>query len=171
METAFIDLARDLMQTLRSGPLLDTRRGRPFSTERHAGDGVLRVSHGAVLYASPNAVSIMRDAGVEGRVTACAPPNFPGERSASLPCSAPPRPRHGARIAGRTLGYRSISLTAGALVLVDDLTEARRRERELGVEEATIRRSTTGSRTTCRPSRRCCACRPGAAATTRYGKG
>ena len=141
METAFIDLARDLMQTLRGGPLLDTRRGRPFSTERHAGDGVLRVSPGgAVLYASPNAVSIMRDAGVEGRVTGMRASELPGGALGIAPMlGAAGALATELEIAGRTLGYRSISLTAGALVLVDDLTEARRRERELGVKEATIR--------------------------------
>jgi two-component sensor histidine kinase len=141
METAFIDAVRDLMQTLRSGPLLDARTQHPFSTERRAGDGVLRVSPGGtVMYASPNAVSIMREAGVEGRVT--------GMRAAELPGGAfSIAPMLGAagglatelEFGGRTLGYRCIALTSGALVLVEDLTEARRRERELGVKEATIR--------------------------------
>ena len=141
METAFIDLARDLIQTLRAGPLLDTRRGRPFATERHAGDGVLRVSPGgAVLYASPNAVSIMRAAGVEGRVTGMRASELPGGALGIAPMlGAAGALAAELEISGRTLGYRSISLTAGALVLVDDLTEARRRERELGVKEATIR--------------------------------
>jgi two-component sensor histidine kinase len=141
METAFIDAARDLMQTLRDGPLLDAHTGRPFSTERRPGDGVLRVSPGgAVAYASPNAVSIMREAGVEGRVT--------GMRAAELPGGALGiAPMLGAAgglateldLGGRTLGYRCIALTSGALVLVEDLTESRRRERELGVKETTIR--------------------------------
>jgi two-component sensor histidine kinase len=141
MESAFIDAARDLMQTLRQGPLLSTRSGRPFATERSAGDGVLRVGpSGDVTYASPNAVSIMRDAGVEGRVT--------GMRASELPGGAlgisPVVGASGAlatelEVAGRTFGYRTIALTAGALVLCEDLTEARRRERELDVKEATIR--------------------------------
>lgn len=141
MESAFIDAARDLMRTLRSGPLIDLRGGEPFSTERRAGDGVLRVSpRGSILYASPNAVHIMRDAGVEGRVT--------GMRASELPGGAlgisPTLGSSGAlatelEIGGRTLLYRSIALTRGSLVLVEDLTEARRRERELGVKEATIR--------------------------------
>ena len=42
-------------------------------------------------------------------------------------------------VAERVLGYRSIGLPAGALVLVEDLTEARRREQEIKVKEATIR--------------------------------
>jgi two-component sensor histidine kinase len=42
-------------------------------------------------------------------------------------------------VADRVLGYRSIGLPAGALVLVEDMTEARRREAEIKVKEATIR--------------------------------
>jgi two-component sensor histidine kinase len=42
-------------------------------------------------------------------------------------------------VAERVLGYRSIGLPAGALVLVEDLTEARRREQEIKVKDATIR--------------------------------
>ena len=136
METAFIDAARDLMQTLRGGPLLGARGGRPFSTERHAGDGVLRVNPGGgVLYASPNAVTIMRLAGVEGRVTGMRASELPGGALGIAPMlGVPGAMATELEIGGRTLGYRAISLTAGALVLVDDLTEARRRERELGVE-------------------------------------
>ena len=42
-------------------------------------------------------------------------------------------------VAGHTLSYRSMALATSVLVLVEDLTEARRRERELDVKEATIR--------------------------------
>jgi two-component sensor histidine kinase len=141
METAFIDAARDLMQTLRTGPLVEARTQEPFATERRAGDGVLRVGRrGDIVYASPNAVSIMRNAGVEGRVT--------GMRAAELPGGAigisPLLGTSGAlatelEVGGRTLGYRALALSSSLLILVEDLTEARRRERELGIKEATIR--------------------------------
>jgi two-component system, sensor histidine kinase PdtaS len=141
METAFIDAARDLMQTLRDGPLVETRTGLPFATERRAGDGVLRVSgRGEITYASPNAVSIMRNAGVEGRVTGMRAAELPGGAVGISPllggCGALATELE---VGDRTLGYRSLALTAGLLVLVEDLTEARRRERELGIKEATIR--------------------------------
>jgi two-component sensor histidine kinase len=141
METAFIDAARDLMQTLRDGPLLDARRNRPFATERRAGDGVLRVSRrGDITYASPNAVSIMRDSGVDGRVTGMRAAELPGgARGISPMLGATGALATELEIAGRTLGYRTIALTSGALVLVEDLTDVRRRERQLGVKEATIR--------------------------------
>ena len=79
MENAFIEAARELLETLRDGPLLDARTGQPFWALRRAGDGVLRVSRrGIVTYASPNAVSIMRNAGVEGRVTGMHASELPG---------------------------------------------------------------------------------------------
>ena len=141
METAFIDAARDLMQTLRGGPLRDARSGGSFSTERRPGDGVLRASPGGdVLYASPNAVSIMRDAGVEGRVTGMRASELPGGALSIAPMlGGSGGMETELELGGRTLGYRCIALTSGALVLVEDLTEARRRQRELGVKEATIR--------------------------------
>ena len=42
-------------------------------------------------------------------------------------------------VAGRVLHYRSIALPQGVLVLVEDLTEARRAEREIELKQATIR--------------------------------
>ncbi len=141
MERAFIGSARDLLDALRTGPLLDARTGAPFATTRRAGDGVLRVDpRGRVVYASPNAVTILRLAGVEGRVT--------GMRAAELPGGGlGVSPVLGTRyslatqieVADRVLGYRAMPMSSDALVLVEDLTEARRREREIVVKEATIR--------------------------------
>ena len=141
MENAFIESARDLLQTLRDGPLLDTRTGRPFWALRRAGDGVLRVSRrGIVTYASPNAVSIMRNAGVEGRVTGMHASELPGGGRGIAPLlGASGALAAELEVAGHILSYRSLALPTSVLVLVEDLTEARRRERELVVKEATIR--------------------------------
>lgn len=92
MERAFVDSARDLLGALRSGPILDVNDGRPFATSRTAGDGLMRVDlRGRVTYASPNAVGIMRLAGVEGRVTGSRAAS-PARGSASRRCSAPGAP-------------------------------------------------------------------------------
>ena len=141
METAQMDATEELLETLRSGPLLDAGTREPFSTTRHAGDGVLRVRPtGRITFASPNAVNIMRLAGVEGRVTGMQASALPGGGFGISPVlGAPGAVRVEAEIADRVLGYRSIALQAGALVLVEDLTEARRRELELRVKETTIR--------------------------------
>ena len=141
METAQMDATEELLETLRSGPLLDAGTREPFSSTRHAGDGVLRVRPtGRISFASPNAVNIMRLAGVEGRVTGMQASALPGGGFGISPVlGAPGAVRVEAEIADRVLGYRSIALQAGALVLVEDLTEARRRELELRVKETTIR--------------------------------
>ena len=141
MENAFIEAAQELLGTLRAGPLLDTRTGKPFWTLRRAGDGVLRVSRrGIVTYASPNAVSIMRNAGVDQRVTGMHASELPGGGRGIAPLlGASGALAAELEVAGHTLSYRSMALATSVLVLVEDLTEARRRERELDVKEATIR--------------------------------
>jgi len=141
METAFMDAAEELLDSLSRGPLLDVRDGAPFSTTRRPGDGVMRVSStGQIAYASPNAVNIMRLAGVEGALGGMKASTLPGGGFGIAPVLG----THGAvkvdaEVADRVLGYRSIALPAGALVLVEDLTDAKRREAEIKVKEATIR--------------------------------
>lgn len=136
-----MDAACELLVVLASGPLLDVRTGELFSTHRTAGDGVLRIDgEGRVSYASPNAVNILGLAGHEGPVTGVAAPELPGGGYAIAPVLG----SRGAiaietEVAQRSLYYRSISLSRGVLVLVEDVTEQRRREAELKVKEATIR--------------------------------
>ena len=141
METASMQLAEEILRMLGDGPLRELDTGVSFSTTRRAGDGVLRISaEETVAYASPNAVNIMRLAGVESprgsKVAA-----LPGARSTILPVVG----EEGVAISteiesvGRVLGYRAIGVESGALVLVEDRTEARHREQELKVKEATIR--------------------------------
>lgn len=141
METAFMEAAAAILDALRVGPLLDVRTSEPFSTVRHAGDGVMRVDgDGRINYASPNAVNILRLAGVEGSVA--------GKKAASLPGGgfgiAPVLGTTAAiavevEVGERVLGYRTIGIRDGAVVLFDDRTEAFRRDAELKVKDATIR--------------------------------
>ena len=141
METAFMQVADELMGTLADRPLADVRTGEPFATVRTAGDGVIRVSEsGDIAYASPNAVNIMRLAGVESALI--------GMRASAMPGGGfGVSPVLGTRdaiaveteVGERVLGYRTIGLPTGALVLVEDRTEARRREQEIKVKDATIR--------------------------------
>jgi len=141
MESAFMDVAEELLDTLSDGPLRDARTGEPFATDRNAGDGVMRVnSSGHIAYASPNAVNIMRLAGVDGALAGIQASSLPGGGFGISPVLGT---REGisvdAEVANRVLRYRTIGLPAGALVLVEDITETRRREAELKVKEATIR--------------------------------
>lgn len=141
MESAFMDAAEQLIEAVRRQPLRDVRSGQSFSAVRLAGDGVIRVSSdGDVTYASPNAVNIMRLAGVEGSLTDMPASALPGAAVSIAPVLG----SRGAlesevEVVERVLRYRTIALPAGALVLVEDVTEARRREQELKVKEATIR--------------------------------
>jgi two-component sensor histidine kinase len=141
MERAFMDVAEELLDSLGDGPLRDVRTGEPFATVRTAGDGVMRVSSsGTVSYASPNAVNIMRLAGVETALVGLQASAMPGGGFGVAPVLGTLAAiAVDTEVAERVLGYRSIGLPAGALVLVDDRTEARRREQEIKVKDATIR--------------------------------
>ncbi|MBE0476384.1 MAG: histidine kinase N-terminal domain-containing protein [Coriobacteriia bacterium] len=141
MERVFMDAAEVLLGVLRDGPLRDLANGEPFITHRVAGDGVLTLDErGQVRYASPNAVNIMRLAGVDGPVTGLSAEGLPGGAQAVAPVLG----SGGAlatevATAARVLSYRTLALPRGALVLVEDVTEAKRREAEIKVKEATIR--------------------------------
>jgi len=141
METAFMTAAEELLSALRMAPLRDAATGRPFSTLRRAGDGVIRVSMDrAVTYASPNAVNIMGLASVEAPLIGRSMSRLPGSANAVGPVIG----THDAlatevQARDRILHYRAIGLSDGAFVLVEDVTDARRREQELKVKEATIR--------------------------------
>lgn len=141
METVFMQVTEDLLGRLCRGPLVELGTGEPFHTSRRAGDGVLRVSgDGTVSYASPNAVNIMRLAGADGAVSGRAAADLPGAALLIAPIlSNPVALALEMEAEGRILGYRSIGLEDGAVVLVEDVTEARRREQEIKVKEATIR--------------------------------
>jgi len=141
MERAFMEVAEELLGSLTERPLADIRTGEPFATVRTAGDGVIRVSaDGRIAYASPNAVNIMRLAGVDGTLVDTQASALPGGGFGISPVlGSRDAISVDAEVAERVLGYRSIGVAAGALVLVEDLTEARRREQEIKVKEATIR--------------------------------
>lgn len=141
MERAFIEVAEELLGSLAERPLSDIRTGEPFATVRTAGDGVIRVgSDGRIAYASPNAVNIMRLAGVDGALVGTQASTLPGGGFGISPVLGSRQAISvDAEVAERVLGYRSIGIGTGVLVLVEDLTEARRREQEIKVKEATIR--------------------------------
>jgi two-component sensor histidine kinase len=141
MELAFMGLADRVLQLLEAAPLIDVDTGEPFTTRRIAGDGVMAVDgEGIVTYASPNAVNIMGLAGFDGALVGSRMSELPGGATATGPVVL----AGGARevtleLGGRALRYRSIGFAPGALVLVEDVTDVRRREQEIRVKEATIR--------------------------------
>jgi two-component sensor histidine kinase len=141
MEVAFMRLAALVLERLQEGPISEIDSEAPYATTRLAGDGVIEVTaDGTVSYASPNAVNIMRLAGSEGSLTGAPASALPGGATAVAPVLGSGAAREmTVEVSGRSLRYRTLALGEGALVLVEDVTEARRRDQELRVKEATIR--------------------------------
>ena len=118
------------------------------------GDGLLRLGRsGKVSYASPNALSAYRRLGLSadlvgaelGPLTAglCAPAQ-PSDDSLMVTASGRAPRETEVEGNGSVVQLRSIPLVVGglrtgALILVRDVTELRRRERELMTKDATIR--------------------------------
>jgi two-component sensor histidine kinase len=141
MEREFMDLADRIVAVLGTGPLREVGTGLPFSTTRKAGDGVLSVGPDDVVeYASPNAVNIMRGAGHERPLAQERASDLPGAERAIAPVKQPGECVAVEIDAGdRVLSYRSVLLTDRTMVLVEDVTDMRRRDQEIKVKDATIR--------------------------------
>jgi two-component system, sensor histidine kinase PdtaS len=154
LEIAYLRSATDLAQMLAEGRWPDPAGGYDGSGPR-VGDGLVRLDEdGTVSYASPNALSAYRRLGFLGDlhglhladVTAHLVAPSPSPRDEPVGMIAGGRvPRLGEIEAGDAIvQLRSIPLLPdgrriGALVLVHDVTEVRRRERQLMGKDATIR--------------------------------
>jgi two-component system, sensor histidine kinase PdtaS len=129
------------------------RRSELISSPR-VGDGILRLDRaGIVTYASPNALSAYRRLGLTadlvgahlGRATATLAPQLEATEEAVTAVASGRAPRE-TEVENRDgiLQLRAIPLVPGgqrigALVLLRDVTELRRRDRELLSKDATIR--------------------------------
>ncbi|SDT13099.1 Two-component sensor histidine kinase, contains HisKA and HATPase domains [Nocardioides scoriae] len=155
LELSYLQTASELSQMIARG-------GFPFPGDRsdHAdtprvGDGFIRVDvAGAVTYASPNALSVYRRLGLTGDLAGkslagvtreLVPPAMrPDEESISAVLGGR-RPRDTelgngqATVIARSIPLRPEGEPTGALVLLRDVTELRRRDRELVTKDATIR--------------------------------
>jgi two-component sensor histidine kinase len=155
LELTYLQCADDLARMIASGdfPVVGAptgpRRGAP-----RVGDGLIRLDReGRISYASPNAVSALHRLGYVGglvneRLAQIVPPllDSSGPVDESLPLVLTGRApwRSDIESRGTTLSLRAIPLTAAAermaaLVLLRDVSELRRRERELLTKDATIR--------------------------------
>lgn len=125
------------------------RRGAP-----RVGDGVIRLDvDGLVTYASPNAVSALHRLGHLGEVVGASlaqivtdnmRESYPVDEGLPFVLTGRQPWRSEVVAGGTTVSMRAIPLTEagqrfGAIVLVRDVGELRRRERELLTKEATIR--------------------------------
>ncbi|WP_422771622.1 histidine kinase N-terminal domain-containing protein [Plantactinospora sp. WMMC1484] len=157
LELNYLTTADDLAQMLADGTFPPVRHPGETTTAPRVGDGLVRLdANGKVTYASPNAQSAYRRLGfashlvgedlaaLNGRLAA---DPLEGTEAANrvlaaLRGEAPPRREieaRGATVLTRALPLMPAGVPIGALVLVRDMTEVRRRDRALITKDATIR--------------------------------
>ena len=153
LEIAYLRSANDLAQMLAEGTW--PQPGSDAGAGLRVGDGLVRLdADGTVAFASPNALSAYRRLGhlgdLEGlrldQVTSALVPRAAGSVDFPVASVARGRIARSGEVEARdaTVQLRSIPLRhggqhIGALVLVHDVTELRRRERQLIGKDATIR--------------------------------
>jgi two-component system, sensor histidine kinase PdtaS len=157
LELVYQQSADDLCRMVADGSFPAPGQTVEVHTGPRAGDGLIRLdADGVVSYASPNALSAYRRLGVTGNLldTDLAPLTaklvrdpFDGAEIAdrigrALAGEAPLRMEveaRGASVLFRALPLRPAGESVGALVLVRDVTELVRRDRQLLSKDATIR--------------------------------
>ncbi|MDO9456916.1 sensor histidine kinase [Nocardioides sp.] len=158
LELSYLQTATDLTQMIATGTFPATGQRSDHADSPRVGDGFLRVDEvGHVVYASPNAQSVYRRLGLSGDlagllladlVRELVPPRRrPDEETLSAVLGG--RAHRDVEIGtdgndGVSLIVRSIPLRPGGvhiggLILVRDVTDLRRRDRELVTKDATIR--------------------------------
>ena len=154
LELTYLKGADDLAQMVAAGMFPVPGEEPALVRSPRVGDGLLRLGRsGKVSYASPNALSAYRRLGLTadlvgaelGPLTAqlCAP-GLPADDSLMVTASGrSPRETevegHGSVVQLRSIPLVVNGMRTGALILVRDVTELRRRERELMTKDATIR--------------------------------
>jgi len=154
LELTYLQSADDLAQMVAEGRFPFPGEQPTLVRSPRVGDGLLRLDRdGRVMYASPNALSAYRRLGLSadlvgaelGPATAamCVPGDAVDESLVAVAGGRLPRETE-VEGNGSVVQLRAIPLVVdanrtGALVLVRDVTELRRRERELLTKDATIR--------------------------------
>ena len=155
LELSYLQSAADLTQMIAAGHFPAPGQRSDHADSPRVGDGFLRVDAvGRVTYASPNALSVFRRLGHSGDLTGLVlaevtrelvpPRRRPDEETLSAVLGGRAHRDTELGSAEAALIVRSIPLRPagehiGALVLVRDVTDLRRRDRELVTKEATIR--------------------------------
>jgi two-component sensor histidine kinase len=157
LELNYLTTADDLAQMVADGTFPPPRHLGETTTAPRVGDGLIRLDAGGkVTYASPNAQSAYRRLGLPVHLvgedlaaltTRLADDPLEGTDAGGLILTAlrgqaPPRKEidaRGASVLMRALPLMPAGVPIGALVLVRDITEVRRRERALITKDATIR--------------------------------
>ncbi|MTD12993.1 PAS domain-containing protein [Nakamurella sp. YIM 132087] len=157
LETAYIDAADDLFQMVVDGSFPPKEQTGEMHTGPRAGDGLVRLdADGRVVYVSPNALSAYHRMNLTGSLVGAdlaavtrrlvADPFDAAELAARISGAVQGRPSlrmevevRAATVLFRALPLRPLNRPHGALVLVRDVTEVRRRDRALLSKDATIR--------------------------------
>ncbi|RKR88238.1 two-component sensor histidine kinase [Micromonospora pisi] len=157
LELNYLTTADDLAQMLSDGTFPPPRHPGETTSAPRVGDGLVRLdASGKVTYASPNAQSAYRRLGFASHLvgedlaalnTRLAADPLDGTEAgnrvlAALRGEAPARREieaRGATVLTRALPLMPAGVPIGALVLVRDMTEVRRRDRALITKDATIR--------------------------------
>jgi len=155
LELSYLQTAADLTQMIASGHFPEDGQRSDHADSPRVGDGFLRVdATGAVVYASPNALSVYRRLGLSGDLTGLSLADL--TRELVPPRRRPDEETLSAVLGGRAhrdteIGTDQVSLIVraiplrpqgehiGGLILVRDVTDLRRRDRELVTKDATIR--------------------------------
>ncbi|BCJ60440.1 ATPase [Micromonospora endophytica] len=157
LELNYLTTADDLAQMIADGTFPPPRHPGETTSAPRVGDGLVRLdASGKVTYASPNAQSAYRRLGYAAHLVGedlaalhrrLANDPLEGTEAANgilaaLRGEAPPRREidaRGATMLTRALPLMPAGVPIGALVLVRDITEVRRRDRALITKDATIR--------------------------------
>jgi two-component sensor histidine kinase len=158
LELNYLNTADDLAQMVADGTFPPGRHpGETMTGAPRVGDGLIRLdASGRVTYASPNAQSAFRRLGLTGNLVGedlaglirrLAEDPLEGSEAAARVAAAlrgdsPPRQEigvHGAIVLTRALPLMPAGVPVGAMVLVRDVTEVRRRDQALMTKDATIR--------------------------------
>ncbi|MBK8733594.1 MAG: sensor histidine kinase [Actinomycetales bacterium] len=154
LELTYLATADSLLRMISTGDFPARQRtDRAPSRAPRVGDGVIRLDvDGQISYASPNAVSALHRIGHLGRSSGLAGPgrhlraarHSPVDEGMLLVLTGRQPWRTEVSNAGAVISMRAIPLTGGgpaggAILLVRDISELRRREQELMTRDATIR--------------------------------
>jgi len=149
LEEEYLDIADELLALVVAGafPPVESVERAPGTVR--VGDGLIRLdASGEMTYASPNAISACRRLGWSGDIIGTSLRTVVQRiTQRHAPADDQLIQLVSGRIAGRadiehgdiTLLVRVVPIRDGALVLLRDVTETRRRERELLTKDATIR--------------------------------
>jgi len=160
LEINYLQAASELGSMIASGRFPSPGQRSDHADSPRVGDGFLRVdADGRVVYASPNGLSVFRKLGLTGDLTGhrlteltrelVPPRRRPDEETLSAvlggrahrdtELGSTGSPGDGVSLIVRAIPLRPKGDHIGAIILVRDVTDLRRRDRELVTKDATIR--------------------------------